>query len=211
MKLFFEYIRLYDNGVLVDSTDEMNVLFTESEVIKAIKQLKHGKSSGPDLLINDFVIYTCDILASKITALFNVIFMSGHFTKSWTEGVIIPIHKKGNKGAVDNYRGITLLSVFVELFTRVLNNRLTFWAESYGILIEEQGGFREKRSPIDNIFVLHSLINLVTEKGGKVYTAFVDFRKAFDYVNRDCLWSRLITSGIRRNISNIIRSMYNEV
>ena len=38
--------------------------------------------------------------------------MSGHFPKSWTEGVIIPIHRKGNKGAVDNYRGITLLSVF---------------------------------------------------------------------------------------------------
>ena len=37
--------------------------------------------------------------------------------------------KKGNKGAVDNYRGITLLSVFGELFTRVLNNRSTFWAE----------------------------------------------------------------------------------
>ena len=78
-------------------------------------------------------------------------------------------------------------------------------------MIEEQGGFREKRSTIDNIFVLHSLINLVTEKGGKVYTAFVDFRKAFDYVNRDCLWSKLITSGIRGNILNIIRSMYNKV
>ena len=207
----FESIRLYDNGVLVDSTDEMNVPITESEVIKAIKQLKHGKSSGPDLLINEFFVYTCDILASKITALFNVILMSGHFPKSWTEGVIIPIHKKGNKGAVDNYRGITLLSIFGKLFTRVLNNRLTFWAESYGILIEEQGGFREKRSTIDNIFVLHSLINLVTEKGGKVYVAFVDFRKFFDYVNRDCLWSKLITSGICGNILNIIRSMYNEV
>ena len=206
----FESIRLYDNGVLVDSTDEINVI-TESEVIKAIKQLKHGKSSGPDLLINEFFIYTCDILASKITTLFNVILMSGHFPKRWTEGVIIPIHKKGNKGAVGNYRGITLLSVFGKLFTRVLNNRLTFWAESYGILIEEKGGFREKWSTIDNIFVLHSLINLVTEKGGKVYTAFVDFRKAFDYVNRDCLWSKLITSGIRGNILNIIRSMYNEV
>ena len=121
------------------------------------------------------------------------------------------VHKKGNKGAVDNYRGITLLSVFGKLFTRVLNNRSTFWAESYGILIEEQGGFREKRSTIDNIFVLHSLINLVTEKGGKVYTAFVDFRKAFDYVNRDFLWSKLITPGIRGNILNIIRGMYNEV
>ena len=90
----FESIRLYDNGVLVDSTDEMNVPITESEVIKAIKQLKYGKSSGNDLLINDFFMYTCDILASKITALFNVILMSGHFPKSWTEGVIIPIHKK---------------------------------------------------------------------------------------------------------------------
>ena len=169
------------------------------------------KVLGPMYSLMNFLIYTCDILASKITALFNVILMSGHFPKSWTEGVIIPIHKKGNKGAVDNYRRITLLSVFGKLFTRVLNNHLTFWAESYGILIEEQGGFREKRSTIDNIFVLHSLINLVTEKGGKVYTAFVDFRKAFDYVNRDCLWSKLITSGIRGNILNIIRSMYNEV
>ena len=51
---------------------------------------------------------------------------------------------------MDNYRGITLLSVFGKLFTRLLNNRLTFWAESYGILIKEQGGFREKRSTIDH-------------------------------------------------------------
>ena len=133
------------------------------------------------------------------------------FQKVGPKVSLYQFNKKGNKRAMDNYRSITLLSVFGKLFTRVLNNRLTFWAESYGILIEEQGGFREKRSTIDNIFVLHSLINLVTEKGGKVYTAFVDFRKAFDYVNRDCLWSKLITSGIRGNILNIIRSMYNEV
>ena len=77
--------------------------------------------------------------------------------------------------------------------------------------MKSKGGFAKKRSTIDNIFVLHSLINLVTEKGGKVYIAFVDFRKAFDYVNRDYLWSKLITSAIRGNIMNIIRSMYNEV
>ena len=53
----------------------MNGRSTDSEVIKAIKQLKHGKSSEPDLLSNDLFIYTCDILASKITALFIVILL----------------------------------------------------------------------------------------------------------------------------------------
>ena len=38
--------------------------------------------------------YTCNKLASEITTLFIVILMSGHFPKSWTEGVIIPIPKK---------------------------------------------------------------------------------------------------------------------
>ena len=50
----FESICLYDNGVLVDSTDEIIVPITEREVIKAIKQLKHGESSGPDVFINEF-------------------------------------------------------------------------------------------------------------------------------------------------------------
>ena len=49
----FEFIRLYDNGILVDSTDEMNVPITDSEVIQAIKQLKHYKSFGPDSLIKN--------------------------------------------------------------------------------------------------------------------------------------------------------------
>ena len=54
--------------------------------------------------------------------------MSGHFPKCWTEGVIIPIHKKGNKGAVDNYRGITLLSVFGKLFKGIP------WDETFSIM-----------------------------------------------------------------------------
>ena len=42
----------------------MNAPITESEVIKAIKQLKHGESSGPNSLIKDFLsthVTVCDI------------------------------------------------------------------------------------------------------------------------------------------------------
>ena len=42
----------------------------------------------------------------------------------------------------------------------------------------------------------------------KVYCATVDFKKAFDFINRNCLWYKLLKSGIRGNIYNIINSMY---
>ena len=48
-----------------------------------------------------------DILLPYLTALFNKILQTGFFPEEWAEGVIVPIHKSGNKNIVDNYRGIT--------------------------------------------------------------------------------------------------------
>ena len=45
-----------------------------------------------------------------------------------------------------------------KLFTRVLNNRLGEWAETYSVLIEAQAGFRPGMSTVDNNFVFHGLI-----------------------------------------------------
>ena len=71
-------------------------------------------------------------------------------------------------------------------------NRLIFGAESYDILLEEQAGFRSNRSTVDNLFVLHSIITSALQNGKKVFCAFLDFRKAFDYLGGDCLWFKLL-------------------
>ena len=64
---------------------------------------------------------------------------------------------------------------------------------------------------IDNIFVLHNVIQHLLYKKKKLFVAFIDFTKAFDYVVRDILWYKLIKLGIRGKILNIIRSMYSIV
>ena len=63
-------------------------------------------------------------------------------------------------------------------------------------------------STSDNIFVLNGIISHTLNQGGSLYCAFVDFKKAFDFVVRDILWYKLIKLGIRGKILEVIRSMY---
>ena len=120
---------------------------------KAINQLSNGKSAGPDKLINEFFVHGKHVLLPYLHTLFKRMFTLCYFPDAWSIGGVIPLHKKGDKSNVDNYRGITLLSAFGKLFTRLLNNRLRSWAENYAVLIEAQAGFREHMYTADNIYV----------------------------------------------------------
>ena len=66
--------------------------------------------------------------------IFNLIFSTGLFPDTWSQSLIIPIHKKGDKMNPDNYRGITLLSCFGKLFTSIINDRITKFVEDENIL-----------------------------------------------------------------------------
>ena len=191
--------------------DELNTSFSEDEVIKSVKQLKSNKAGGPDKIINEFLIHGRQILVPTICKLFNKIYDMGYFPEEWAEGYIIPLHKKGSANDVENYRGITLLSILGKLFTRVLNNRLSEWAENYYVFIEAQAGFRPGMGTTDNIFILRGLITHILNQGSKLYCAFVDFTKTFDHVVRENLWYKLIKFGLRGKVLNIIKSMYSSV
>ena len=191
--------------------DELNNNITVEEITRAINQLKNGRSGGPDKFLNEFFIHGSFALIPYLYSIFNKILNLGYFPESWSEGYIVPLHKKGKLDDVNNFRGITLLSIVGKLFSRILNNRLTEWAEEYYVYIEAQAGFRECMGTVDNIFVLHGLISHVLNKGEKLFCAFVDFTKAFDYVVRDILWYKLIKLGVRGKILNVVMSMYKHI
>ena len=107
-------------------------------------------------MIPEFFKYAEDIIVPYLCLIFNVIFELSHFPKEWCIGIIVPLHKNGDIVNVDNYRGITLLSVFSKIFVYIINKRLLFWADAKDKISEAQAGFREGYSTIDNIFVLQS-------------------------------------------------------
>ena len=123
----------------------------------------------------------------------------------------MPLHKKGNIENVENYRRITLLSVVGKLFTNILNTRLNDWAEHYQVYVEAQAGLIKGMGTLDNIFVMHGIITHCLNNSEFLYSAFIDFKKAFDFVVRDVLWFKLIQNGVRGKILNVIQSMYSNI
>lgn len=111
----------------------------------------------------------------------------------------------------DNYRGISLIAVCSKLYSFILNKRLTDWSESHDVLGEVQAGFRRDHSTIDHIFTLFSMIQRYFTRNRKLYVAFIDFQKAFDYILRSKLWAVLNKRGINGRMLQAFQSMYKVV
>lgn len=133
------------------------------------------------------------------------------YPDSWSRGIIVPVPKKGNLNDVNNYRGITLTSIFSKIFSILLDTRLRKWAEDNNLLTDVQFGFRKQRSTIDCVFILQSIINKVLNNKQKLYCAFVDFQKAFDQVYRNGIWYKLFLSGTSSKMINMLRTIYEKV
>ena len=82
------------------------------------------------------------------------------------------------------------------------------YIEALWILGEDQAGFRSGYSTLDHIFVLHFVIDLYLFKTKRLCCAFVDYRKAFDLVDRCSLWQELIANGINGRIVTVIYNLY---
>ena len=141
-----------------DEQSELNLNITEEEIKKSIKNLKSDKSAGPDELVSEMFNYGTNNILVYLKRLFDTIFTNFQFPEMWTKSTIIPINKKGSFQKPDNYRGIFLTSIFSKIFTGILNARFQAWAKTHGVISDDQAGFRKGYSTIDNLFILHSVI-----------------------------------------------------
>ena len=115
---------------------------------------------------------------------------------------------KGDINDINNYRGIILLNCLGKLFTSVLNSRLYNYLTSENILGNEQADFRPKHSTLDHIFALQILSNYYINERKQLFCAFVDYSKAFDFVDRTYLWQKLLNSNLNGKVFNVIKNMY---
>ena len=76
-------------------------------------------------------------------------------------------------------------------------------------ICEEQSGFRSGYCTIDNAFILHGIIQkALSKKRHSCYCLFVDFKKAFDLIDRNLLFKRLSVIGVKGKLFNSLLAMY---
>lgn len=194
-----------ETEVLVDMDTE---LVDNEEMAAQIRRLKRNKASGPDGLKAEALIHADQETKEAIQRIINRCLSGEAIPDEWKEARIHPIHKKGDPRVPLNYRGIAICNAGYKLYANVLYTRLQRHVESHNLLPDSQNGFRSNRSAIDNIYVLNHAVGKALANQRRLYCAFIDFKAAFDTIDRELLLKRLQKLKIPQYLIVAIRNIY---
>jgi hypothetical protein len=121
-------------------------IFNEEEVMYELLKLDGSKSCGPDGIKPRILKIAAKELASPLCRLFNLSYSNGKLPSDWSIANISPLYKRGTKSDPKNYRPVSLTSIICKLMEKLVRKRLTKHLDKYDLIIDNQHGFRSKRS-----------------------------------------------------------------
>ncbi len=193
---------------LYDQNSTLNRNFTIEEISNAINKTKNNKSTGTDKIPYEALKYKNVIKLLK--EFYQFCFDTALVPNIWRKAIINPIPKDKRKDQRIplNYRGISLLNTILKIYSSTLNNRFMEFDNIEELIVDEQNGFRKRRSCVEHIFTLNSVIRNNLNQNKQICCAFIDFKKAFDFVNRDLLFYKLLVNKIDGKFFNAVKQMY---
>jgi hypothetical protein len=175
---------------------------TYEEVIFVIKCLKNHKAPGKDQIRAEFFKKGGETLWRRIHHLVKLIWTQHKMPEEWIIGIIQLIHKKGDKLECSTYRAITLLNVTYKVLSGILYNRLAEYVEE--ILGDYQCRFQANCSTTDHIFTIRQIQDKAYEYNIHLCNLYIDFKQAFDSVNRGRMLNDLTILGIPKKLVQLI-------
>jgi hypothetical protein len=173
-------------------------------VILATKGLKASYSEDAFGLSAFLLKHIVDIIAPHLCTLMNTSMIHGEFPDVLKTSIVIPIYKKGNKNVPENYRPITLVTIFSKVFEAIVTNQLRDYFKLHKLLNTCQYGFRTGCSTIDAVErVVREILNNFEENKITSVT-LLDLSKAFDSISHPLLIEKLKLYGVSDKVLNFI-------
>ncbi|RNA07484.1 RNA-directed DNA polymerase from mobile element jockey-like [Brachionus plicatilis] len=188
----------------------------EEDIKNILQNLKNGKSVGFNDVTNEMYKYgMCDTIITIIKLVIEKIIQFGQVPKIFNIGKIMPIIKDEDKPKNDlnNIRPITISDVISNIYEKIMLKEIMKTHEDP----DKQLGFKKNSSCSHAIFTVKETIAKYNKKKKRVYACAIDASKAFDKVNRDILFRKLmdkvhpqIWRSLRNYYSNLIALVFNE-
>lgn len=176
----------------------------EDIVTKLLQSLDKNKGAGCDNIPPYFLASCAKSLSLPLTILFRKSLNDCTFPSVWKQAQIVPIHKKGSKSAIENYRPISILCTISKIFEKVIFDKIYPFISP--LIPPNQHGFMRRRSTTSNLSLFSNYILCQMENGGQVDVIYTDFEKAFDRVDHDILLRKLQHLGIHGDLLRWVRS-----
>ena len=195
--------------VALDQSTELSVAlmtFQTDTVKQMILRSPSGKAPGASGMPAELLHPVAQLISPTMALMFAVYMNLAVVPTSWKRALICPVPKKGDLSQISNHRPISLTEVTRKIFEMALLTRLH--ATNAITLSKEQGGFREGRSTIDQVFCLDKVTKFIRRQGRKVFIAFLDIKAAYDSVPRGELWRQCENQGLDHVTISCLRSLF---
>jgi len=151
--------------------------FNEKDLEMALKSFRSKLSSGIDGIPMKLIKDISPAIAKETLLLFNSAAISG-MPPDWKTSIVRPLHKKGSKLEVGNYRPISNLTSISKLYERMILNKLD--DEYPNIEGSHQHGFRKDRSTVSALLELQDEVSSNMDSNLYTATYSIDMSAAFD-------------------------------
>ena len=188
-----------ENSIFLSPTDS-------TEVMDCISSLNTSKSTGPYSIPSKILSSIKAEISVPLSKIINLSFTTGIFPTNLKTAKVIPIHKKGSKLELSNYRPISLLSNIDKIFEKLLYKRVYGFLDANKVLYKQQFGFRKSYSTAQALLNISQKIMDALDKGNYACGVFIDLQKAFDTVDHEILLKKLFHYGIRGTALSLFRS-----
>ena len=169
---------------------------SEQDILDIITALPI-KSTGPASVPIKLLKLVADIIVVPLCRIINLSFTTGVFPDILKVAKVIVLHKGGSTQDMNNYRPISLLSIFDKIIEKLMHARLYEFLELHNVLFLNQFGFRKFHSTSHSLVEITEVIKESIDNGRYGCGIFIDLKKAFDTVNHRILLSKLEHYGIR--------------
>ena len=176
--------KLPENQTYITETKLSSFNIEDEDIYKIIKTLDINKAHGHDE-VSIRMLKLCDkSIVKPLSIIFNNYKLKNTFPNLWKKANVIPIHKKGEKDLIKNYRPVSLLPIFENIFERLIFNSLFKYIDENELLNPNQSVFRPFDSCVNQLLSLNHdfFSNFDCDPPKDVRAVFLDISKAFDKI-----------------------------